>query len=154
MLRRFYNSREYKELSNYSDFKNETEIYLNEKDYYLYGIIDKLIANGDKYIIVDYKTDDTGEELIENRAKYYLNQLKFYVYIVSKLHKEFDEIEIRLVFLKLPDKPFVIKYNRKNIDELRKDILNIINGILKEEYPKNLLHCYECNFSVNNNCIV
>jgi ATP-dependent helicase/nuclease subunit A len=154
MLSGFYNSSEYKKLINYTGYKNETEIYLNEKDYYLYGIIDKLITNGNKYIIVDYKTDDIEEELIENRAKYYLNQLNFYVYIVSKLHSEFDEIEIRLVFLKFPDKPLVIKYNRKNIEELRKDILKIINGILKEEYPKNLSHCYECNFSVNNNCIV
>jgi hypothetical protein len=154
MLSGFYHSSEYNNLSKYSTYKNETEIYLNEKDFYLYGIIDKLITDGDKYIIVDYKTDDIEKELIENRAKYYLNQLNFYVYIVSKLHREFDEIEIRLVFLKFPDNPFVINYNRKNIVELRKDILKIINRILGEEYPKNLSHCYECNFSINNKCII
>jgi len=154
MLNVFYHSSEYKNLSKYSRYKNETEIYLNEKDYYLYGIIDKLIITDDKYIIVDYKTDDIEKELIENRAKYYLNRLNFYVYIVSKLHNEFDEIEIRLVFLKFPDNPFVINYNRKIIQEIRKDILIIINGILREEYPKNLSHCYECNFSINNKCIV
>jgi hypothetical protein len=154
MLRKFYGSDEYKNLSKYSRYKNETEIYLNENDYYLYGIIDKLITNADKYIIVDYKTDDIEEELIEDRAKYYLNQLNFYAYIVSKLHREFEEIEIRLVFLKFPDKSFVIKYNQQNIEELKKDILKIINGILKEDYRKNLSHCYECNFSINNKCIV
>ena len=154
MLNGFYHSGEYKNLSKYSRYKNETEIYLNENDYFLYGILDKLIIAGDKYIIVDYKTDDIEKELIENRAKYYLNQLNFYVYIVSKLHKEFDEIEIRLVFLKFPDNPFVISYNRKNIEEIRKDMLKIINGILREVYPKDLSHCYECNFSINNKCIV
>lgn len=154
MLTGFYHSGEYKYLSKYSWYKNETEIYLNEKNYYLYGIIDKLITADDKFIIVDYKTDDIEKELIEDRAKYYLNQLNFYVYIVSKLHKEFDEIEIRLIFLKFPDKPFVVNYNRKDIEELKKDISKIIKGILKEESPKNLTHCYECNFSINNKCIV
>ena len=70
------------------------------------------------------------------------------------MHKEFNEIEIRLVFLKFPDNPFVIIYNRINIEEIRKDIFKIIDGILKEEYHKNLSHCYECNFSINNKCIV
>jgi len=154
MLNGFYHSSEYKYLRNYSRYKNETEIYLNEKDYFLYGIIDKLIITDDRIIIVDYKTDDIEKKLIENRAKYYLNQLNFYVYIVSKLHKEFDEIEIRLVFLKFPDNPFVINYNRKNIEGIRKNILIMIKGILREEYPKNLSHCYECNFSINSRCIV
>ena len=154
MLNGFYHSGEYKYLSKYSRYKNETEVYLNEKDYFLYGIIDKLIITDDRIIIVDYKTDDIDKKLIENRAKYHLNQLNFYVYIVSKLHKEFNRIEIRLVFLKFPDNPFVINYNRKNIEEIRKYILKIIKGILREEYPKNLSHCYECNFSINNKCIV
>ncbi len=154
MLNAFYHSGEYNYLNKYSRYKNETEIYLNEKDYYLYGIIDKLIITDDKYIIVDYKTDDIEKGLIENRVKYYINQLNFYVYIVSKLHKEFDEIEVRLIFLKFPNDPFVVNYNRKNIEEIRKDILKIIKGILREEYPKNLSHCCECNFSLNNKCIV
>ncbi len=154
VLSGFYDSDEYKNLSRFSIYKNETEIYLNEKDYYLYGIIDKLIKDGNKYIIVDYKTDDIEKELIENRAKYHLNQINFYVYIVSKLHEEFDEIEVRLIFLKFPDNPFVINYNRENIKDIRKDILKVINGILREEYPKNLSHCYDCNFSINNKCIV
>ncbi|MCH7963827.1 MAG: UvrD-helicase domain-containing protein [Bacteroidetes bacterium] len=154
MLNGFYQSGEHKYLNKYSKYKNESEIYLNEKDYYLYGIIDKLIITDDKYIIVDYKTDDIEKEIIDNRIKYYLNQLNFYVYIVSKLHMEFDEIEIRLIFLKFPDSPFVINYNRKNIEDIRKDILKIIKGILREKYPKNLSHCYECNFSINNKCII
>jgi ATP-dependent helicase/nuclease subunit A len=153
LLNVFYLSNEYKLLRKYSNYKNESEIYLNENDYYLYGIIDKLIITDDKYIIVDYKTDDIEKKLIENRVKYYLNQLNFYVYIVSKLRTEFDEIEIRLVFLKFPDSPFVINYNRKNIEEISKDILKIIEGIWSEEYPKNLSHCYECNFSIKNKCI-
>ena len=37
---------------------------------------------------------------------------------------------------------------------LEKDILKMIKGILREDYPKNLSHCYECNFSINNRCIV
>jgi ATP-dependent helicase/nuclease subunit A len=154
MLKSFYNSGEFKYLQRYSGYKNEMEIYLNEENHFLYGIIDKFIITDDKHIIVDYKTDDIERNSIEERGKNYLNQLNFYVYIVSKLYKEFYNIEFRIVFLKYPDNPFIVTYDRENVDRIGKDISHIINNISIKDISKDISHCSNCNFSINNNCIV
>ena len=56
-LTAFFKSDVYKEINKFPDYRNEFEVYAKENDYYLYGIIDKLIFIEDKAIIVDYKTD-------------------------------------------------------------------------------------------------
>ena len=136
------------------DFKNEMEIYLREDNYYLFGIIDKLIIADGKIIIIDYKTDNFDKENINTKAEYYLNQLKFYVYIVSKLYSDFDSFEIRIVFLMFPDKPFAVTYGRDELGKIKQEISLLIEGILRAEYPKNLSHCNECNFSINSKCVL
>ena len=123
-------------------------------NYFLYGIIDKLIVTESKIIIVDYKTDDIDKDSIEERAKYYLNQLKFYIYIVSRLYTKINEFEIRIVFLLHADNPYSVSFNRTEINGIEQDITLIIEGILKEEYPKNLSHCNDCGFSINGSCVV
>jgi ATP-dependent helicase/nuclease subunit A len=154
ILASYYSSAQYKYLKNFGKYKNEMEIYLrDDDDYYLYGIIDKLIIADEKIIIVDYKTDVFDEKHIKAKAEYYLNQLKFYVYIVSKLYTDFDSFEIRILFLQFPENPYTLTYDRKKVREIKEEILFLIKGILRAEYPKNLLHCFECNFSINNKCV-
>ena len=150
----FYNSEKFTQLQRFSDYKNEAEIYLNEKDYYLYGIIDKLIIAGKKIRIVDYKTDDIQAKIIKDIANYYLNQLNFYANIVSKLHKDFEQIEIKIIFLKHPDIPFSMVYRKTDIERIETEITAAIKGILRGDSSKNLLHCKECNFSFKNRCII
>lgn len=75
-------------MSAFKNYKNEFEIYLKENDYFLYGIIDKLIIENDKAIIVDYKTDTIEEKEIQGKIENYINQLSFYSYIVSKLFQK------------------------------------------------------------------
>ncbi|MCH7724036.1 MAG: UvrD-helicase domain-containing protein [Bacteroidetes bacterium] len=150
----YYKSAEYNLINNFKEYKNEFEIYLNVGNYFLYGIIDKLIVTGSKIIIVDYKTDDIDKANIEERAKYYSNQLKFYIYIVSRLYTKINEFEIRIVFLIHPDNPYSVSFNRTEIIGIEQDITLIIEGILKEEYPKNLSHCNDCGFSINGSCVV
>jgi ATP-dependent helicase/nuclease subunit A len=154
ILTSYYNSTEYGYLKNFVDYKNEMEIYLKEDNYYLFGIIDKLILADRKIIIIDYKTDVFDKENIKTKAKYYLNQLKFYVYIVSKLYTDLDAFEIRIVFLKFPDNPYTITYHRNEVGKFKEEISLLIKGILRAEYPKNLSHCNECNFSINNRCVL
>jgi ATP-dependent helicase/nuclease subunit A len=153
-LANYYSSDEVKYLNGFSIYKNEMEIYLKEDEYFLFGIIDKIIEAGKKIIIVDYKTDAIDKNNLNTRAEDYLNQLKFYVYIVSKLYKDFNLFEIRIVFLQFPDNPFTIIYNRKKLGDIKAEILFLIKGILRAEYPKNLSHCSECNFSINNKCVL
>lgn len=150
----YYSSEQFKLLSNYSLFENEYCIYIEESSHFLFGILDKLITDGKNYIIVDYKTDDVSADSIVERSKHYFNQLIFYVYIVSKLYKEFDEIETRLVFLKFPDKAVVEKYDRVAVKKIGEQINSYIGGILSGEFTKNTIHCNECNFSVDNKCII
>jgi ATP-dependent helicase/nuclease subunit A len=153
-ITRYYSSDEYRFLKNFAKYKNEIEIYLKEDDYYLFGIIDKVIITEGKIIIVDYKTDVVDQKYLKTKAEYYLNQLKFYVYIVSKLYKDFDLFEIRIVFLMFPDNPYTLTYDRNKVGELKEEILFLIKGILRAEYPQNLSHCSECNFSINNKCVL
>ncbi|UCH64539.1 MAG: UvrD-helicase domain-containing protein [Ignavibacterium sp.] len=53
----YYSSDEVEYLNGFTNFKNEMEIYLKEDEYFLFGIIDKIIVADKKIIIVDYKTD-------------------------------------------------------------------------------------------------
>lgn len=154
LLNKFYNSEQFKYLKDQTNYKNEFEIYLGKNNYFLFGIIDKIIIDEKRYILIDYKTDDIDLISINERAKYYLTQLNFYVYIISNLYKEFDDIEIRILFLKFPNNPFMMVYNKEAVKRIGEDISNIISKILANDFQKNLSHCSECNFSVKNKCVV
>jgi hypothetical protein len=47
-LSRLYDSENFLEIKNFSDYHNEFEVYTKESNYFLYGIIDKLIFEGKK----------------------------------------------------------------------------------------------------------
>ncbi len=87
-LLRFYESDEFKFINSFPNFRNEFEIYFKKGDYYLFGILDKLIIYEKKIIIIDYKTDNIKENELNSRAGKYLSQLQFYAYIVSRLLTE------------------------------------------------------------------
>ena len=81
----FLSSEAYDLIKSYKNFRNEFEVYTAEDDYFLYGIIDRIIFNEGKAVIIDYKTDDISAEEIPHKSKSYLTQLRFYSYIVSRL---------------------------------------------------------------------
>ncbi|GBD86915.1 ATP-dependent helicase/nuclease subunit A [bacterium BMS3Abin03] len=146
-MNKLYASKQFKNLKSYSNYRNEFEVYVKEKNHYLYGIIDKVIFERNRVIIIDYKTDDVEENELESKAEYYFTQLKFYVYIVSKLFTSFEQFEVRIIFLNFPDKPFIRIFNRDDLESLHKQISGIIFNILEENFPKNYSHCTGCNFS-------
>ena len=154
LLVKFYNSKEFEDLKRFHDFKNEFEVYIRENDHFLYGIIDKLIKEKNKFIIIDYKTDNIKQSEIIERANLYMNQLKFYIYIISKLYKNISEFEARIIFLKYPDNPFMINYLKEDLTAIDQEINSIIKGILAEDFSKNISHCMRCNFSINTKCII
>ncbi len=151
----FFGSKIYGELKRFANFYNEYEIYVKEEDFYLYGIIDKLIIDNNKVIIIDYKTDDINEEEIEERGANYLTQLKFYSYIVSHLFENISNFELRLIFVKYPDHFVAETLSFDDLKIVKKEILGMVKNMRNMNYSKNLEHCRNCLFALNyNNCIV
>jgi hypothetical protein len=143
----FFDSNEFKFINSFPNYKNEYEAYLKEGDYYLFGIMDKLIIDEKKIIIVDYKTDNIKETELNSRAEKYLPQLKFYAYIISRLFIKKHEIEGRISFIKYPEKPFVFKYDDISDRNIKADIDSMILSIRNNNYSVNLNACKECIFS-------
>ena len=151
----FSRSKTFSLISSAKEFKSEFEIYVADQDYYLHGIIDKIIFDGKKILINDYKTDDIEKKEIKKHAEYYLMQLKFYLYIASKLFSEFEFFEGSLVFVKHPDDVVTLNYDKVKIKELEKEITNIIKSIRMKNSEKNIKHCKVCSFSgLTNKCII
>ncbi len=153
-LQNYFKSANYNDIKNSPEYTNEYEIYHLHADFYLYGIIDKLIFEKEKLIIVDYKTDSISENEISDRAVQYFTQLKFYSYIASKLFAGIKNIELRLVFLKYPNKLVNMDIETKDLIAIEKEIELMIKKVRGKKYEKNLNHCHNCIFSIKNNCII
>lgn len=150
-LTNFYNSDIYKEVNSYKNVFNEYEIYTTESNFILYGIIDKIAFCDDKIIIVDYKTDKLSNDL---KTQLYLNQLKFYSYISSKLFKNFSEFELKLVYIKNPEKIISENINHTKLKLIEDDIQKTLSLINENKFEKNKSHCAYCNYSINSkDCI-
>lgn len=153
-LELYFSSEAYDEFKNYSESKNEFEVFLKETDYFLNGIIDKIIFLKDRVIIVDYKTDNITIENVQIRAEHYFNQLKFYFYIVSGLFNNYDSYELRLIFLKHPDQKLLLSLNKDDRLNIGQEIKSLLNAIKLRSYFKNKTHCKNCIFSNGvNQCI-
>ncbi len=154
-IKEFYSSDAYKDLMRFRNYHNEYEIYSKHGDYYLFGIVDKLIIEENKIIVVDYKTDDIIPEEIDERAKNYSIQLKFYSYILSKLFENIDKFETRLIFTRHPEKQIIESFSKSGLQFLSNEITKMITVIRERSYTKNKAHCKDCLFSINyKDCIV
>mgnify|MGYP002860447253 FL=1 len=154
-LKTFRTSKIFSQISKAKKYKNEFEIYTADNDYFLHGIIDKIIFDENKILIIDYKTDDIQQNEIRKHAEYYLMQLKFYLYIASKLFTKFEQFEGSLIFIKHPNEPVTITYDNQKMKQLKKEITDIVKSIRTKNSRKNLKHCKVCSFSgLTNNCII
>lgn len=148
-LEKYYESESYKYIKEFSEYYNEFEVYSKEGENYLYGIIDKLIFADDKAAIVDYKTDDIEKDEINERGEIYLPQLQFYAYLISKLYPEKRKFEVRLIFIKHPEKNFVKEYSVEEITEFKNVIDNYVTSIKNKTFEENRKHCHKCYFFLN-----
>ena len=154
-LNSYYNSSTFKYVNSFKNFQNEFEIYVKENDYYLYGIIDKLVIEDDKIFIFDYKTDDIIVEEITQRAESYFNQLKFYSYIVNRLYNGIKEFNLQLVFLKLPEQNVVMNLKKTEVQKFSLEIEQMVKDIRDKNFSKNLSHCENCSFALNSSqCVI
>jgi len=153
-LNNYFKSENYFCLKELTDYRNEFEVYHQHDDYYLYGIIDKLIVDNEKIVIIDFKTDSIRLDEIPGRASQYFTQLKFYSYITNKLFRGISNLEIRIVFLKHPDKFLTMNIVTKDLVKIEQEIEFMVKKVRERMYGKNLQHCNHCVFSIQNNCIV
>ncbi len=154
-LNGYYKSSTFEFVNSLKNSKNEFEIYVKENDYYLYGIIDKLVIEDEKIFIFDYKTDDILDEEIPQRAEGYFNQLKFYSYIVSRLYEKINNFRLQLIFLKFPEHKVVLELNKGEVQKFSLEIEQMVKDIRDKNFSKNLTHCKKCSFSLNNGqCIL
>lgn len=148
LLNKYYKSSTFIELQKFTRYYNEYEIYTSEKDFYLYGIIDKLIPGDDRIIIIDYKTDRIPAEEITNRGENYLPQLMFYANILRKKYSACKTFELRIIFLNHPEKVFSRTVSEKELSEFNDRIYEIVASIRNNNYTPNKNHCYNCQYSV------
>jgi len=154
-LSNYYKSKTWEEISKSKNYKNEFEIYVKENDYYLHGIIDKIIFIENKVLIYDYKTDEIDKKEIKKHSEYYLMQLKFYLYIASRLFTQFNTFQGSLIFIKHPDDIVTLSFSKDEIKNLEKEIAVIIESIRNKNSEKNYSHCKVCSFSSSSNkCII
>ncbi|MCW8804557.1 MAG: UvrD-helicase domain-containing protein [Ignavibacteriaceae bacterium] len=150
----FLDSDEFRLINSFPKYHNEFEAYLKEGDYFLFGILDKLIIADKKLIIVDYKTDRIDKNEFSAIAEKYLPQLKFYAYIISRLFKKKQDIEGRIIFTKFPEDPFIFRYDETSDKSIKSKINLMINSIRSNNYPVNLNACKYCIFAdENSQCI-
>ncbi len=151
----FKKSNIYKEIISYKNYKNEQQFYVKKNDYFLFGIIDKLIIKENEYLIIDYKTDNINQKEIKKRAEEYLLQLKFYALIVSKYYPSYNKIKIIIIFTKHPDECQEFMLTTGELDSFELEIDGMVKEMRKTGTEKNLKHCAVCTYSTDKkNCIV
>lgn len=154
-MKSFYSSSVYLEIKDAKSFFNEYELYAKIRDFYLYGIIDKVIINENDLVVVDYKTDAFSIDKTEEKVQNYLPQLKFYGLLLSKKHPSIGNINLKLVFVSHPESSFTYKFNSDEINHFENEIIKTVNLIREEQFVPNLNHCPHCIFSVNkSSCIL
>jgi RecB family exonuclease len=155
LISNYYNSTIYNEIKNYKRFYNEYEIYIKHKDFYLYGIIDKLIVENNKAIIIDYKTDSLKKYSAKEKLENYKYQLLFYAFLIHKMLPKIKEIKCLLLFVEEPSEEAVIKVTENMLDKFESEMLDGIASMRIEKYNKKKSHCKSCYFSDSkNNCVV
>ncbi len=154
IVKHFRKSEVFLKINSFKNYRNEFPIYLRQKDYFLFGILDKIIFNDGEIIIADYKTDFVSDGEGKEKFEYYKNQLLFYALLVSKYFKPEKGIELNLVFVRKPEETIVQKLNSTDIEQYGKWVANIIGDIQSKRFFKNKNNCYSCHFFRNGKCVV
>lgn len=150
-IRVFKNSEIFKEINLYPNYYNELNILTKLEDFYLQGIIDKVIIIDNKAKIVDYKTDKINKQDGLLKYEVYKNQLYFYAYLVFK-YFGLSEIELNLVFISAPELSVKQEINKNEIIKFEKFLIDSANNIRNMIFLPDFNHCSKCVFNFNNLC--
>jgi len=155
MVSSYYESDIYRMIKKQKVFYTEYEIYLKQNDFYLYGIIDKLIIDGDSAIIIDYKTDSLQKYSAKEKLENYKYQLLFYSFLVKKINPKIKNIKSMLLFIQDPSQDASIYITDELLQKFEVGMIEGIKSMRVEKYNKKKSHCKNCYFSdEKNNCVV
>ena len=98
------------------------------------GFIDALAWDGDRALVVDYKTDRVGDHDLAARVQrtYRTQQI---VYALAALHAGATEVDVAYMFLRRPDEPVVTRFTAAEAQELEHELAGLATGILAGEFP-------------------
>ena len=135
-MEKYFNSKIYLELIEKKSSLNEYEIYFYSEveKYFLHGILDKLIIDGDNATIIDFKTNNIQENQLNDYFKKYSPQLKFYSLLVKNKFPSIQNFSIRIIFTKFPEKVLQKSFSVNEIDEFEKLVTDIINKIRRKNF--------------------
>ena len=151
----FIKSPYYTELLDLGTARKEFDITAMERDYFLQGKIDRIIFDGDRIIIVDYKSNAGTPDKLKKMSRNYAHQLSFYAYVASKLYPEATIFETRLIYLSSPEQSVIQQYTRNDFSAVKENLSNMAAMSVSENFSKTLSHCGECLFSdKRKNCVV
>ena len=141
ILNNFYETENYARIKKYPQFFNEIEFYKREHDYFLYGIVDKLILNDNNIIIIDYKSDIVNDENIDEKIETYLNQLMFYAYIISSKYPNAISFDLMILFLRDDRYSFSDKVSRNSVRDFGNIIKESVSKIRDKEFSEKKKGC-------------
>lgn len=144
-ISKYYKSKTYRALSMAKISYNEKKLYAKINDFYLHGVIDKLIIDKDRALIVDYKTGQCDQKLIKNRIDEYLPQLKFYAVLTSRVFPEIKYFNLKIVFIENPDLEAEFSISLDALTEMLIIIIDIAEKIRKKIFSPNKASCHECH---------
>ncbi len=154
-VEKYYSSGIYQKLKSHKNFHNEFEIYTKLNDYFIYGIIDKVIFDGDNIFIYDYKTDSLAKSSSEEKLVSYKPQLTFYALLLSKLFAEIDKFSCSLILIDDPTKVASFSTSRKELEKFERKLDDIVYSMRIGSFKKDTSHCRSCYFSNSKNeCVV
>jgi ATP-dependent helicase/nuclease subunit A len=146
-LNNYYNSKTFKDIISAEYYQNEYELYIRENDFYLHGILDKVIFSDNRIKIIDYKTEVISPSEIESRREQYLSQLKFYAYIISRFFADIQSFELQIIFIKNPDIKVQFRLNKQDIISIKDEIVKMMESLKAWTFIKNMDFCSKCGYS-------
>lgn len=154
-LEKYLASGQATQIANFTITHNEYEIFLRYSSFYLMGVIDKIIILEDRIIIIDYKTGENLEDVMER----YSAQLDFYAFLTSQIYPHINSFELRLISIDSPDNSVTRIVSRNSVSRTEDKINNFVDTlrstITNSGFFRNPGHCHKCKFSINNNrCFV
>ena len=155
LVENYYDSEIFKRYEAYKNYNNEYEIYAKVENYFIYGIIDKVIFDGENVFILDYKTDSLSKYSSLEKLELYRPQLTFYALLISKLYPKIKQVNCSLIFIEDPKEVPTFKVDRIQLTEFEQKLNGIVNSIRKGEFKTKISHCKSCYFSDSKNeCVV